>query len=454
MEHQFGEALANVDHAMALGEERSHHCIRADILLRLKRFEEAIVDAEAVLEAEPDHWHSVEQIMRCLVGLRRVTDAEALARDLVKRAPLEPRALLAAARFHASQGQLSRAVNYVDRVLGIDSDGQDARLLRGSLLFEMGDYRRAVEDLRLHASSHPRSVRTHCRLADSLFEIGEFQEAIEVAMHLLEIDPAHHHAYLVRGCALVELGHLRDAMAAFDELLRGNHHPYLLTAASYAHRSGDYPAAEKYLDRVADLAPDDRELWLKRFRLHIDQGSLDEAVECATRVELLRGGSLLGRLLAAEAFAATRPLEVALETVEVCVEAKHFKSQERLHKEAIVAVLTMSVRKFGPRHLPEGLVKLRSLLASLLHEGVLGGILTDLLRDNMSSFAGSLDEWESALSGLASSLADLPDCQIPIGMLRTAVTYTKTGDEKQLLTLPLEQRRLLQEVLPLSRTVD
>ena len=93
-------------------------------------------------------------------------------------------------------------------------------------------------------------------------------------------------------------------------------------------------------------------------------------------------------------------------------------------------------------------MKLRSLLASLLHEGVLGRILTDLLKDNMSRFAGSLDEWENALGGLAFSLADLPDCQIPLEMLHAAVTYTKTGDEKQLLRLPLEQRQLLQEVLP------
>jgi len=51
-------------------------------------------------------------------------------------------------------------------------------------------------------------------------------------------------------------------------------------------------------------------------------------------------------------------------------------------------------------------------------------------------------------------LADLQDCQIPLEMLRAAVTYTKTGDEKQLLKLPLEQRQLLQEVLPLQGSSD
>ena len=65
-----------VDQAIALDERPYHHCARANILLRLKRFEEAIAEAEAMLEAEPDHWHSVEQIMKGLVGLGRVADAE------------------------------------------------------------------------------------------------------------------------------------------------------------------------------------------------------------------------------------------------------------------------------------------------------------------------------------------------------------------------------------------
>ena len=448
MEGRFGEALDAVDQAIAEGEQSYHHCARANILLRLKRFEEGIAEAEALLAAEPDHWHSVEQIIRGLIGLGRVADAEVRARDLVHLAPSEPEALLVAARFHASQGQLNRALEHVDAVLGIDADHQSARQLRGLLLFDMAEYRRASVDLRQYASHHLRSVRAHCKLADALLETGEFEEAIEVARHLLEIDPAHHHANLVRGCALVELGRPKEAIAAFDELMGTNGCPPLLIAASYARRSTNYEAAERYLGQVAGLDPDNRELWIERSRLYIDQGAFDAAVESVARVESLPGGSLLGRLLAAEAFSAGRPLRAALGAVGDCVETEHFKSDEEIHHKAIVAILTRSVRNFGPRYLLEGLEKLRSQLASLLHEGILGAILTDLLIDNVSSFAGSLEDWESAIDGLVSSLADLPDTQIPLEMLHVAVGHTKTGDEKQLLRLRLEQRQLLQDLLP------
>ena len=448
MEDQFGEALAMVDQAIALDERPYHHCARANILLRLKRFEEAIAEAEAMLEAEPDHWHSVEQIMKGLVGLGRVADAEAHARDLVQRAPSEPSALFAAATFHASQGQLNRAVECADQALGIDADHQRARQLRGLLLFDMAEYRSATVDLRQLASRNAQSVPTHCRLADCLLWSGEFKEAIEVADHLLEIDPSHGYAHLVRGSAYLKLRRLEEATAAFDELLRTNHCPYLLAAVSNLRQSGDYESAERYLDRVEELDSESMDFWIERSCLYIDQGAFDAAVESAARVEMLPGGSLLGRLLAAEAIAAGRPLRNAMEAIGVCIEAEHFKGDEELHQDQMVAILTRSVRNFGPRYLPEGLAKLRSLMASMLHEGVLGRILTDLLIDSVSRFEGSLDEWESALGGVASSLADLPDCQIPLGMLHTAVTYTKTGDKKQLLRLPLEQRQLLQDVLP------
>ena len=447
IEGLYADALASIDEAIALGEQGAHHCIRADILLRLERFEEAIVEAEVVLEADPDHWHSIEQIIQGLAGLGRVAEAGARARDLVQLAPAEPSALVAAARFYGSQRQLDRALELVDKALGIDADHQEARRVRGFVLFDMADYRSAAVDLRQFASRHRQSVQTHCRLADALFWSEEYDEAIEVAEHLLEIDPAHDHAYLVRGCALMRLGRSEEAIAAFDQLLTGNHSFSLLIAARYARKSGDYEAADRYLKRVTERDPANRELWMERSYLHIDQGAYDAATNSAAGVEALPGGYLLGRLLAAQAVAAGRPLGEALETVGACVEAEHFEGDEQLHRDAIVAILTTSVRNFGPRYLPEGLLKLRSLLASLLDEGVLGRIMTGLLMEKAWCFAGSLDEWENALRELASSLADRADCEIPLGMLHAAVRYSKTGDEKKLLSLPLEQRQLLQEVL-------
>ena len=313
----------------------------------------------------------------------------------------------------------------------------------------MEDYRRASDELRQFASHHPNSVSTHSRLADSLLFSGEWEEAVGVAEHLIEIDPGHSHAHYVRGRALIELGRPADAIAAFDALLPASDCHSLLFAASSVRGIGDYASARRYLERVAELQPDNRELWIERTYLHIDERAFDASAEDAARLEALPGDSLLGRLLAAQAAAATEPLPVALDTLGAVLERQDFESDEERHFEATVGILTVSLRNFGPRYLPQGLAKLRNLLTDRLAGGVAGRILTDFLKANVDDgFTGSLADWERALEGLAASLADLPDCRIPLEMLQVAVRYTKTGDGRHLLNLPLEQRQLLEDILP------
>ena len=450
-EGRFVEALTAIDRTIAIdGEDPAYHCLRADILLRLKQFEEAIREAQAVLDMEPDHWHSFEQMIDAAVAMDRLQEAEARARELVRLAPAEPVALLTASRFYLSQDdRLNQALELVDKALDIDAGDHEARRLRGFVLFQMADYHGASEELRQVASDYPNSVSTYCRLADSLLFSGEWEEAVDVAERLIEIDPAHNHAHFVRGEALIELGRPVDAIAAFDELMSASDWRTLLFAASSVRGIGDYPSARRYLERAAVLQPDNRDLWIERVRLHIDERAFDAAAESAARIEALPGGSLLGRLLAAQAVAATDPLPAALDTLGAVLESEDFESDEERHLEAIVGILTVSLCNFGPRYLPQGLAKLRDLLTDRLEGGVVGRILTDFLKANVDDgFTGSLADWEPALEGLSASLADLPDCRIPVEMLQAAVRYAKTGDKRHLLSLPLEQRQLLESVLP------
>ena len=450
VDSQFVEALSAIDRAIGLGGAKPHYLdARADILLHLEQFEEAIGAAQSVLDTDPDHWHSLIPIIPALVRLGRLRDAEAHTRDLVQLAPAEPVALRTASRFYLSHCRLDQALEFVDKALHIDAGDQEARHLRGSVLLEMADYRRASEDLRQFTSHCPDSVPALGKLAVSLLFCGEWEQAIDVAEHLLKIAPADARAHYLRGFALTKLGRPADAVAALDELLTTNDCTLLLFAASVVRGIGDYASARKHLERVAELQPENRGLWIERTRLHIDEGAYDAAAEGAARIEALPGRSLLGRLVAAQAAAATEPLRVALDTLGAAFEPEDYKSEEWLHLEATVTILTVSVRSFGPRHLPQGLTKLRDVLTDRLDDGVVGRILTDFLKTNVSAgLAGSLSDWETTLESLASSLADLPDCRIPLEMLRAAVRYTKTGDEKHLLSLPLEQRQLLEDTLP------
>lgn len=103
---------------------------------------------------------------------------------------------------------------------------------------------------------------------------------------------------------------------------------------------------------------------------------------------------------------------------------------------------------FGARHLPRGLQELRDLLACRLDDGAVGRLLTHFLRMNVGNLVGDLADWEQAFESLDVSMSELPDCRIPIEMLKFSVRYANTGDERHLLGLPIEQRQLLEGILP------
>ena len=232
----------------------------------------------------------------------------------------------------------------------------------------------------------------------------------------------------------------------FVEFLR---HWFTARELKRQHAAFQHHDRPPHLDRVAALQPDNLELWTERARLHINEGAFDAAAACAAELEVLSGGSLLSRLLAAQAAAATEPLLTAIDTLGAVLNRDEFASDEEQHLEAIAGILTFSTRNFGPRYLPEGLAELHGLLKELIDEDVIGRILIYFLKANINDgFAGSLANWVAALESLASSLAGLPNCRIPLEMLRAAVTYTKTGDQRHLLSLPLEQRQLLEEITP------
>ena len=170
-------------------------------------------------------------------------------------------------------------------------------------------------------------------------------------------------------------------------LQRDDHLEALHDEAAHYRVAGDHTSAERYLDRVEELQPQNRTLWNER--------------------------------------------------------------EEEQLLEVAVGILSISVRNFGPQYLLEGIAKLRDLLAHRLDEGVMGRLLTNFLQACVSEdIGGSLSDWETALERLSSSLADLPDCRIPLDLLQATVKYIKSGEVKQLFSLPLEQRQLLEDILP------
>ena len=207
-EGRFAEALSAIDRAIALDcEDAAFHCIRADVLLGLERFEEAIQDAQAVLDRDAEHWHSFEQIIEALVSVDRPRRCRiARANELVQLAPAPSRM-----RFSPHQGSTCPKTGWIgpssSSTRRWKSTPTSSRRAICADLSSSG-WRTTVEQVRIFGSTRPITRIPYPRTAGwptSLLRSGEPEEAVGVAEHLIEIDSEHSHAHYVRGRALIEL---------------------------------------------------------------------------------------------------------------------------------------------------------------------------------------------------------------------------------------------------------
>lgn len=445
-----GEALFYVDRALGLDldseDQAAHLCLQADLFRDLGHLDEAIEAAEAVLKIDPAHWHSFEQIIPALTTLERHEDATARMADFVQLAQGDFDGLLAASRLAEDQGWLEDALSSVEAALAIEPESTNAHQLRGNLLLELENYQIACEVFREIISRDPDSVSAHCRLADALALAKDFEGSALAAKHLIELDSDHTHAYFARGRALIELGRTDEGISVLDHLLATDDYHSLVLAAEESRLVGEYSSAKRHLDRAAELEPDNPELWIERTRLGIDLGDFDSAIASATKLEAITSSAIPARLLRAQAQAGSTPLSEVISDLETDLVLKDVHDQDALGR-VVSIMLAVSVRQFGAKYLHQGIVKLRELFGDAMGQGVVGNILVDFLHQNTADFEGPLEDWEECLDKLARSLADLPECSIPIKMLNAAVRSVKTGDKNHLLTLPLEQRQLLEENL-------
>ena len=108
---------------------------------------------------------------------------------------------------------------------------------------------------------------------------------------------------------------------------------------------------------------------------------------------------------------------------------------------------SLAVRRHGPASVPYDLPSMRDSFMQELQQGRIGRFLIRLLQKLVDQFQSCPYEWENTRHKLADALQDRDDCQIPLRMLKAAIAYGKARDERELLELPLEERRILRTIL-------
>ena len=221
------EGEARLNEMLGENEQMLHRSVlinnKAQILMNMKRFDEALTEFNRVIEIDPNYpeYHFDRGNLYSKMG--RLEEAIANYTHAIEISPPFPEVYYNRASMYNRLGDVGRAMADYTYLLEIEPTHLDGRLNRATLLLEAGDTAGARRDAEAGLALQGDHAQLLCTLG--LIEMAEerVEEAKRALMKALNIDPNLLEAHANLSVLLFESGEAEGAVLALDEALQ--HHP-------------------------------------------------------------------------------------------------------------------------------------------------------------------------------------------------------------------------------------
>jgi Flp pilus assembly protein TadD len=267
------QVRANPSNAAKVAEARS----AGFELLRAARYAEAVEVFDAIVDGIPGDGLSLYGGAVALFNLRRIEEAERVARDAVRvsiAATAAPTGNLAGS--DKAKDQAAEALTLLGVILAVKGDSAgalsavtkatalapknfDAQLALGRALFGTGNPAGAANVFRTAIALRPKDTTARFFLATSLESAGDYDGALSEYRELLAIDSKSAEGHLGLGVLLVKLGG-EKINEGIQELARaitlnGELYEARITIGRALIQQGRPNEAVEHLQRAVELAP-------------------------------------------------------------------------------------------------------------------------------------------------------------------------------------------------------
>ena len=206
----------------------------------------------------------------------------------IRANPRDASLQLAFGRLLLDQGEHEPAAEKLRQALALQRPGQErlaqeAHHLLGRVLVRIG----LMDDGFQHFESATRAQPDFAEAledgARTLYHLQRYDEAVQWADRLLQLQPTNANGWLLRHLALVRLGRYDEALAAIDRALAltGPHPDLLVNRSVPLERSGRLQEALAALDQALALDPSHRDARGNRVAILLGQLKVREAVAAA-----------------------------------------------------------------------------------------------------------------------------------------------------------------------------
>jgi len=228
--------------------------LKADVLIREKRPQDAIDICRKLVELEPENLYTKTKLGTCYERNEDVNKAIACYKEILDRnkefVPALRRMMYVYSYMSNENGDLEQcamAVDYATQFIAL-TDAAEGYLERGNLYIDLYELNKAVED---------------CKKA-------------------IELDPDAYYAYNNLGCALLKLRRVQEAIVPLKQAIAmdpdRDHLPYL-NLAECCVLTGEYDKAVKQYHEVLRLRPKATRIWRDIAIVYTKAGQYEKAIE-------------------------------------------------------------------------------------------------------------------------------------------------------------------------------
>jgi len=451
----FELALSALDKILGINpSDVPNRCMRGRVLLSLGRYNEALANEEQLLAIDPTHSHSLLQKALALRGLGQYSDAVRQLEQYREQVPSDVQGSLLLANILCDEKRPADALQLLASIGDISDEFVTwAEMARSEALYDLQRYDEALNGFQRCIQRRPDMVAAHCRLGTCLRKLGRHDEAVLACDCLLKLDPAHEHGYLDKARSLFALGRhaegvntIKDAMPHFKSV------SFIVDAVHALYGIDEYEDAAVVIEKCISLdAAIPARGWELIATVLFRTGRFNAALMAMKRsLGNLDGGPSRLRML---------PFTVAtmgLSAVEAEANEIVSKSAEHSREVATPSDVAGAFAKmiYGlivsrpPAELEQELRALWRVAKASRRRDILGKALIYLTVE----FAQEMgrDVWGLGISAIKTAFSELSQCEFPLLMMSVAHRFQSTGDERELLELPLELRSILIDVLRLK----
>ena len=168
--------------------------------------------------------------------------------------------------------------------IALNPSFESARGAYSRLLASLGDFAQATREAEIARALDPRCLTANTIAAWARYLTGDFDAAVDLCRHTLEMDEGHFWARQVLGAALVAAGSRREAVRVLEAAVNeAAPNPLAVSSLAYARAMmGDRPGAVGLLTRAHQLRA---ERYVPPYHLALAHTALGEIDHAFTELE-------------------------------------------------------------------------------------------------------------------------------------------------------------------------